>query len=286
MPASGCFGPELGVLGAVEGIGATVTKTVFLDERGGNTPDRLTETPAGMFNSVGIPSRGPAGYLRELHPKYRALGVPVITSIGAHRTAGYAEVLKQLAGASDAYELNVSCPNLDNQGVEIGADPEAIGEAVSLARAVASAPLIVKLSPMVSSIGECASAAEAAGADAVCVANSVPALPVDARTLAPALGNTVGGLTGPLIRPIVLRLVWLASQAVEIPVIACGGVESAQDALEYFSVGAAAVQVGTATFAHPRAMSAIAAELIRISAAHGAQTIAQTVSAIQEGGAR
>src|SRR5690606_7990524 len=160
------------------------------------------------------------------------------------------------------------------QGIEIGSDPRAIETATARARATTRAPLIVKLSPMVSSIGDCARAAEAAGADAVCVSNSLPALPLDRHSLRPLLGNAVGGLTGPNIRPGVLRLVWLTASAVEIPVICCGGIESATDVLEYLSVGAVAAQVGTATFANPQALSTIAADLAQLAYEHGAPTLA------------
>ena len=281
MPASGCFGPELSALADLGCVGASVTKTVFLDVRAGNPAHRLYENGAGVFNSVGIPSLGPVGYLREIHPQYRRLPLPVITSVGAHHPRGYAEVIQQLDECADTYELNVSCPNLDNHGVEIGSDPIAIEESVSRARKSTRLPLIVKLSPMVASIGDCARAAEAAGADAVCVSNSLPSMPVDPKTLRPALGNSVGGLTGPSIRPIVLRLVWLTATAVSIPVIACGGIGTATDALEYFSVGATAVQVGTASFADPSALSTVATDLAQLVAAHGAQNLAQAVSAIQ-----
>jgi dihydroorotate dehydrogenase (NAD+) catalytic subunit len=261
MPASGCFGPELGRLIPCEEIGASVTKTVFATPRGGNPAHRITEIRAGMVNSVGIPSRGPAGYLRHLHPEYAALGTPTIVSVGGHRPQEYAPVVAALAAAGAAYELNVSCPNLDRDGLDIGSDPAAIVEVVTSVRAETGKPLIVKLPPMVASIAECARAAEAAGADAICVANSVPVLPIEPRTQVPALGNIIGGLSGPTIRPIILRLVWLASRAVGIPVIACGGIETAEHVLQYLSVGAAAVQVGTANFARPFAMVEIVREL-------------------------
>jgi len=261
MPASGCFGPSLGRLIPVAELGAVVTKTVFGTPRGGNAAHRLTEIRAGMVNSVGIPSRGALGYLASQHPLYRALGVPVIVSVGGHRAREYAPVVQGLRGAGDAYELNVSCPNLDRHGTDIGSDPDAIGEVVRSVRQETDKPLIVKLPVLVSSIADCARAAEAAGADAVCVANSIPALPLTADTRSPILGNVIGGLSGPNIRPIVLRLVWLASRAIEIPVIACGGIETADDALDYFSVGARMVQVGTASFGRPFAMVEIARAL-------------------------
>ena len=261
MPASGCFGPELGCLIPAGELGAVVTKTVFAGIRGGNRANRLGELSAGMVNSVGIPSAGAAGYLRMLHPAYTALGVPVIISVGGHRTGEYATVVADLRGAGDAYELNVSCPNLERGGVDIGADPEAICEVVRQVRNETDKPIVVKLPSMITSVAECAEAAEESGASALCVANSLPSLPIDLGTGRPALGNLIGGLSGPTIRPVILRLVWLASAAVRIPVIACGGIESADDALEYVSVGATAVQVGTATFARPFAMVQVARDL-------------------------
>ncbi|MBW1638693.1 dihydroorotate dehydrogenase [Microbacterium resistens] len=270
MPASGCFGPELASLMPCHELGAAVTKTVFAEMRGGNGAHRLSETPAGMVNSVGIPSLGPRGYLEHLHPAYRALGTPVIVSVGGHRTSDYAPVVAELADAGDAYEINVSCPNLDADGRDIGSDPAAITEVITQTRQETDRPLIVKLPPMVPSIADCAAAAEAAGADAVCVSNSLPALPLDERTRRPILGNVVGGLTGPLIKPIVQRLVWQAARAVDVPVVACGGVMTADDALDYISLGARAVQVGTATFSRPTAMVDIVRELRSRVTARGA----------------
>ena len=258
MPASGCFGPELGALIPVAELGATVTKTVFGSARGGNPVHRLTEIPAGMVNSVGIPSHSPAGYLATLHPRYAALAAPTIISVGGHRPGEFAPVVAVLGVHGAAYELNVSCPNLDRDGTDIGSDPAAIREVVAAVRLVTDKPIIVKLPVLVASIAACARAAEEAGADAVCVANSIPAMPLDALTRRPILGNVIGGLSGPSIKPIVLRLVWLASRAVRIPVIACGGVGSVDDALDYFSVGASAVQVGTASFARPFAAVEVA----------------------------
>ncbi|MGB4136965.1 MAG: dihydroorotate dehydrogenase [Microbacterium sp.] len=263
MPASGCFGPELGRMIPTSEIGATVTKTVFEGERGGNPSHRLTETETGMVNSVGIPSRGPHGYLEHLHPQYEGLDAPTIISVGGHRVDEYAPLVEQLAGAGAAYELNVSCPNLDRDGEDIGADPEAVREVLRRVGRVTDKPLIVKLPPMVASIAACAAAAEDAGAAGIVVSNSMPVLALERPSRRPALGNVIGGLSGPAIRPIVTRLVWQAAAAVDIPVIACGGIEDADDVLDYLSVGAAAVQVGTASFARPYVMVEIVRELHR-----------------------
>jgi dihydroorotate dehydrogenase (NAD+) catalytic subunit len=276
MPASGCFGPELGRLIPVQEIGAAVTKTVFGDQRGGNPTNRVSEISVGMINSVGIPSYGPHGYLSGLHVQYAALGVPTIVSVGGHRIPQYAPIVEQIGDENAAaFELNVSCPNLDAHGDDIGSDPDDLAEVVRRVRAVTDRPILVKMPSMLSSITDCAAAAESAGADAVCVANSVPVLPMDSRTHEFALGNHVGGLTGPSINPIVCRLVWLASQAVRIPVVACGGISNADDALDYLAIGASAVQVGTANFANPLAMVQIARELRRRVRRAEAKTMGQ-----------
>lgn len=277
MPASGCFGPELGRLIPVEEIAAAVTKTVFHGVRGGNIAHRLTEVSAGMVNSVGIPSRGPAGYLSALHGQYEALPTPTIISVGGHSVGEYADVVHELAGAGAAYELNVSCPNLERDGTDIGADPDAIIDVVTGVRRITDKPLIVKLPAMVSSIAVAAQAAESAGADAVTVSNSIPAMPLAAGSRRPALGNIIGGLSGPSVRPIVTRLVWLASRAVKIPVIACGGAESADDVMDYVSVGAAAVQIGTANFSRPHAMVEIVREIEHRCMVEGATSIQELI---------
>ncbi|GAA2339656.1 nitronate monooxygenase [Dactylosporangium salmoneum] len=274
MPASGCFGPELGRMLPMREIAAAVTKTVFLQQRAGNPAHRLTEIPAGVVNSVGIPSRGPRGFLAHQYPAYQALPAPTMVSIGGHSPAEYEQIAAQLGDAGAGYEINVSCPNLDTDGRDIGSDPATLFDTVSRVRAITGKPLIAKLPVMVASIAECALAAQEAGADAVCIANSVPSLPLEPGSLKPALGNYVGGLTGPHIRPIVLRLVWLAAKAVNLPVIACGGISSADHALEYFSVGASAVQVGTANFSRPFAMVDIVRGLHSRCQAAGVPTIA------------
>ena len=273
MPASGCFGPELGRMIPSDELGAAVTKTVFHGSRGGNPVHRLTEINTGMVNSVGIPSRGPAGYLEDLHPLYSELDTPTIISVGGHRVHEYAPIVEELSTAGAAYELNVSCPNLDRDGRDIGADPQAVLDVVRQVREVTDKPLIVKLPAMVASIAECAIAAEQGGANAVAVSNSIPSLPIDRASRRPALGNVVGGLSGPAIRPIVTRLVWLSARVIDIPVIACGGIETVDDAIDYFSVGASAIQVGTANFARPYAMVKIARELERRCVSVGATSI-------------
>lgn len=261
MPASGCFGPELGNLIPSEEIGAVMTKTVFADQRAGNPPNRISEIYSGMVNSVGIPSIGLKGFLETLAPQYDSLPAPTIISIGGFEASHFSHLAEALNQHAEAFELNVSCPNLEQVEHEIGNDPALIHEVVLATRNATSKALIVKLSPMVTSITECALAAQEAGADAVCVSNSIPCLPIDSKSFRPMLGNGVGGLSGPAIKPIILRLVRQVYKAIRIPVIGCGGIAELTDVFEYMAAGASAVQIGTANFSRPFAMIEIARQL-------------------------
>jgi dihydroorotate dehydrogenase (NAD+) catalytic subunit len=269
MPASGCFGPELAELVPVHRLGAVVTKTVFAQARPGNRAHRLGESAQGMLNSVGIPSRGAREFARSGLPEYQRLGVPVVVSIGGLSEGEYSLVAEELAGTEHAaLEVNVSCPNLERGGVTLSADVDAVRRVVAGVVARTEVPVLVKLSPDLASIDSAARAAEDAGAAAVTVCNSFPSLAVAAGTRRATLGNGTGGLSGPAIKPLALRLVWQAAQAVTIPVVGCGGIGTARDVAEFLVAGASAVQIGTANFARPfvmteivRALPALADEL-------------------------
>ncbi|WP_245600897.1 dihydroorotate dehydrogenase [Streptomyces sulphureus] len=266
MPASGCFGPELGGLLPVRDLGAVVTKTLFDERRSGNPSHRLTETSHGMLNSVGIPSPGTSKFLAEVLPQYRAFGIPVVVSTGGLTVEEYWQVTSDLEGAHvDALEINVSCPNLEHGGLAIGTDPAVVEKVVRGVAARTTVPLWVKLTPNVTSIGAIARAAEDAGATAVTVCNSFPAMAVDVRRRRAVLGNGTGGLSGPAIKPLALRLVHEASSAVTIPVIGCGGIASARDVAEFLLAGASAVQIGTASFTRPFAMAQIVRDLAALA---------------------
>ncbi|MDZ7931748.1 MAG: dihydroorotate dehydrogenase [Rhodococcus sp. (in: high G+C Gram-positive bacteria)] len=262
MPASGCFGPELAPMLDFSALAAVVTKTVFAVPRAGNPAHRLTETAYGMLNSVGIPSPGSDRFRTGLLREYQASGVPVIVSMGGLYAHEYWTVASDLADEDiAAYEVNVSCPNLEHGGLAIGTSPELIYKIVTGIRERADYPLIVKLTPTVTSIEDVAIAAQEAGANAITVSNSFSGLSVDIRTRTSVLGNGGGGFTGPAIKPLALRLVRDAARAVNIPVIGCGGITTAHDVAEFMIAGAAAVQVGTATFTRPFAMADIIDEL-------------------------
>lgn len=275
MPASGCFGPELAPLIDLRRLGALVTKTVFTDARSGNPAHRLAETSHGMLNSVGIPSRGIDFFLDRTLPTYRSAGVPVIVSLGGLTVSEYWDLAAALSDAEgiSAFELNVSCPNLEAGGLEIGANPVHVERVVRGVVDRARVPVISKLTPNITSIADIARASEAGGAAALTVANTFVGMALDVRKRRPILGNVVGGLSGPAVKPAILRLVWSVTRATRLPVIGCGGICTASDVLEFLVVGASAVQVGTATFTRPDAMIQILDDLERLLQEHGARAL-------------
>lgn len=283
MPASGCFGPEAGPLLGPSLPGALVTKTVFAQKRAGNRAPRLTETAFGMLNSVGIPSPGSARFVDEILPAYRSFGVPVVVSIGGLFIDEYFTIADDLAAEDVAmFEVNVSCPNLEHGGLAIGTSPEHVFQVVAGVRERVRAPISVKLTPTVSSIDEVAQSAQEAGADALVVANSFSGLAIDIATRRSALGNGAGGYTGPAIKPLALKLVHDAASAVSIPVIGCGGISTAEDVAEFVIAGAAAVQVGTATFTRPSTMGDIIDELPAVLSRLGAGSIASLRGTLED----
>ncbi|MHB1171209.1 MAG: dihydroorotate dehydrogenase [Lacisediminihabitans sp.] len=281
MPASGCFGPELAPLLPIRELGAVVTKTVFAERRAGNPAHRLTETPYGMLNSVGIPSPGSVGFRGGLLREYQAMGVPVIVSIGGLFTNEYFHVAEDLADEDiAAFEVNVSCPNLEHGGLAIGTSPELVAEVVAGIRTLVNRPLFVKLTPSVTSIADIAQAAQDAGAAALTVCNSFSGLAINIDDRTNALGNGAGGYTGPAVKPLALRLVRDAVEAVRIPVIGCGGISSARDVAEFLIAGASAVQVGTATFTRPYTMAQIINDLTPLCQQLGVERITDLVGTL------
>jgi len=256
LAASGTFGYgiEFAHLVDLSGLGGLVTKGLSREPMEGAPPPRLCETPSGMLNAVGLQNVGVRAFVTEKLPVLRSFDTAVIANVFGYCQEDYVEVIRVLEGAEGvaAYELNISCPNVKKGGMQFGADPGLVAEVVGAARkAAAMRPLWVKLSPLVTDIGLIARAAEGVGADALTVANTYPAMAVDFRTGKSRLGNLTGGLSGPAIKPITLRLVWETRKAVKIPILGLGGVETVEDVLEYLAVGASAVQVGTASFTDP-----------------------------------
>jgi dihydroorotate dehydrogenase (NAD+) catalytic subunit len=282
MPASGCFGPELSAAVDLGPLGAVVTKTVFRAARSGNPAHRLAEVASGMLNSVGIPSRGVEHFRQQVLPAYRELGPPVVVSIGGLSAQDYWDVTEALSDEQlDAFEVNVSCPNIEHNGLEMGSSPREVERVTAGVRRLANGrPVIVKLTPNVSSIGDIARAAEAGGADALTVANTYVGMSVGVRDRRATLGTTTGGLSGPAVKPLVLRLVWQAVREVGVPVIACGGAGTAADVVEYLIVGAVAVQIGTANFSQPTTMRDIVSSLPAMLDDLGAQSVTDIVGSV------
>jgi dihydroorotate dehydrogenase (NAD+) catalytic subunit len=252
MLASGVagYGDDLGGVTNLGRIGAVVTKTLTLRPRDGNAPPRLVEVPAGLINSIGLANMGCRQFISERLGRLEDLGTKIIVSVGGFTVGEYARVAAALdeAGGFAGVELNISCPNVRAGGVNFGCVPAKAARVVRAVRDVTSRPLIVKLTPNVSDIAAVARACVSEGADALTVANTFKAMAVDLRERRPVLGATTGGLSGPAIKAMCLAKVWEVVSAVKTPVIACGGISSAQDALEYIVVGATAFQIGSACF--------------------------------------
>jgi dihydroorotate dehydrogenase (NAD+) catalytic subunit len=257
IAASGTFGYGVEFAHVVElnKLGGIVVKGLSLEPMEGAPAPRLCEVRGGMLNAVGLQNIGVRAFVAEKLPALRAYRTPIIANVFGSSHEEYLGVLRVLEEAEGlaAYELNVSCPNVAHGGIEFGADAGLLAQLVEAARRVARRPLWVKLSPLVTDIAAIARAAEGAGADALTVANTYPAMSVDPMTARSRLGRVSGGLSGPAIKPITIRQVYQVCRAVRIPVIGLGGIELAEDVVEYMIVGAAAVQVGTASFADPKA---------------------------------
>lgn len=258
LAASGTFGygVEFAHLVNLNRLGGFVTKGLSREPMDGAPPPRLYPTPSGMLNAVGLQNVGVRAFVAEKLPVLRKFDTAVIPNVFGYTLEDYVEVIRVLEDAEGlaGYELNISCPNVKRGGMQFGSDPNLASEVVGAARkAAAKRPLWVKLFPLVTDIGLMARAVEEAGADALTVANTYPAMALDFRTGQSRLGCPTGGLSGPAIKPITLRLVWETRKAIQSPIIGLGGIETVDDVLDYLSVGASAVQVGTASFTDPGA---------------------------------
>lgn len=265
LAASGTFayGVEFETVLDLEKMGGIVVKGLSLEPMNGNPEPRVYEAEAGMINSIGLQNIGVRAFVAEKLPGLRRYSTPVIANVFGYGIDDYVEVVRILNDSDGlaAYELNVSCPNTKHGGIFFSSDPALLAQLVSAVKKIASRPVIVKLSPNVASIPTIAEAAEDAGADAISLVNTFVSLAIDPRTRKPRLGAGFGGLSGPAIKPIALRMVHEAWRTVKIPVIGLGGIGSGQDAAEFMIAGASAVQVGTATFWDPRSPVRIAREL-------------------------
>jgi len=258
MPASGTFAEGLDRVIDFNRLGALVTKTITRELRSGNPLPRVVERPGSLINAIGIPSKGVEHFVHEMLPYYAGYEPPLVVSISAPTAEGFASLAADMSlpGVA-AIEANISCPNIEEDGKAFAMRPEPTEKVTRAMRAATSLPLWIKLTPNTSDMPEVARAAEAGGADAITVANTILSMAIDLKTFKPSLGNIMGGLSGPAIKPIILRHVYQCAKVVRVPIIACGGISTAEDAVEYMLAGASAVQVGTVTFLQPAAMITI-----------------------------
>ncbi len=285
MTASGTFGygREYSSLLDLNSLGALVVKGLSLHPRGGNRPPRIAETPAGMLNAIGLQNVGVKTFVAEKLPFLRGFDVPVIANIYGETLEEFEEVagILNAAGGVSALEVNISCPNVKKGGLAFGAEPDTAREVTKVVRGTTNLPVIVKLSPNVSDITKIALAVEEGGADAVSLINTIKAMAVDVEKRIPLLGNTTGGLSGPAIRPVAVRMVWEVVRCVEVPVIGIGGIVSARDALEFLIVGARALQVGTANFLDPQSAVKIVSGIEDYLEKHSLNDIAELIGSLK-----
>jgi dihydroorotate dehydrogenase (NAD+) catalytic subunit len=284
LTASGTFGygTEFAPFLDLTKIGGFVAKSLTLEPRRGNPPPRIAEAPSGMLNAISLENVGVDAFVEEKLPAIPD-GVTVIASVFETGIDGYAEVCKRLSGVERiaGLEINASCPHVKSGGIEFGQDPRVLAELVRAVRRASDGPLLIKLSPNVTSIAEMARVCEGEGADAIALINSVQGLDVDIETRRPVLSNGLGGLSGPAIRPIALRMVWQASQAVAIPICGIGGIATAEDAIKFLLCGATAVQVGTVNYLNPAAAGEVADGLVRWAEERGVARLADLVGALE-----
>ena len=285
--ASGTFGygVEYAQLLDLNQLGAVVVKGIRLQPVRGNPTPRTAEVTSGMLNAIGLQGPGVDGFIQKYWPFLKELKMPTIINIWGTTVEEYAEVARRFdaLGGVGALELNVSCPNIKEGGAQFGTDPRLLAQVVAACRKATTLPLLTKMSPNVPNIAVLAKAAEDAGSDGLSVTNSFPAMAIDIETRRPKLANITGGLTGPCIKPIAIKLVWEAAKAVKIPIVGMGGIQSAADAIEFLMAGASAVAVGTANFYEPQTALQVIAGLREFMTRRGIEDVREIVGSVQTG---
>lgn len=284
MTGSGTFGyaEEFEKYFDLNRLGAIVVKTITRLPRAGNPPPRIAETPAGMLNAIGLHNVGIEGFIRDKLPYLRRLAPPLIVNVAGESVEDFRELTKRISDQDGVagIELNVSCPNVAG-GLDFSSDPQLAHRVVRAAREATSLPIIPKLSPNVTDIVAIARAVADAGADAISLINTLVGMAVDIRTRRPKIGNVTGGLSGPAIRPIAVRMVWQVARAVRLPIIGMGGIVTAEDALEFLIAGASTIGIGTALFYEPLACKKINAGIAAYLGEHGFASVAELTGTLQ-----
>jgi len=285
MTASGTFGygTEYSHLFDIQQLGAIVCKGTTLEPRDGNPQPRLAETACGVLNSIGLQNIGVNALIKEKAPIWASWRVPVIVNIAGETIDDYAQLAGKLDGVAgiSAIEVNISCPNIKAGGAEFGANPKSAAEVTAAVKAATSRPILVKLTPDTSDIARIAMAVAEAGADAISLINTLRGVAIDIARRRPLLGNITGGLSGPAIKPVALYMVYEVAGTVEVPVIGCGGITTASDAIEFIMAGASAIQVGTASFTNPRAPLDVLEGIKQFMKKEGIKDIAELIGAAQ-----
>lgn len=281
MPASGTFSEELADVFDLDCLGAHVTKTITRGKRAGNPVPRVCEVNGAMLNSIGIPSKGAEWFLKNTVPFYTDYEAPLVISISANTADEFARFAEEVSVPGVAVvEVNISCPNIEDDGKAFAMRPGPTGDVIRKMRSATDLPLWAKLSPNTGEAVEVAQAAEAAGADALVTANTMLAMAIDSRTGRVQLGNVMGGLSGPALKPITLRMTYQCAHAVSIPVIGCGGISTVDDVLEYLIAGASAVQIGTATFISPTTMPRLVRDLEKALDLRGLPSVSALIGTV------
>lgn len=283
MPASGTFSEDLAQVFDLDVLGAHVTKTITREKRSGNPTPRVCEVRGSMLNSIGIPSKGVDAFKSNVIPFYARYEAPLIVSISAGSVDEFASLCEEISvpGVA-AVEVNISCPNIEEDGKAFAMRPSTTEAVMRKLRNATDLPLWAKLTPNTGETTEVAKAAEEAGADALVVSNTMLAMAIDINTRRPKLGNLMGGLSGPAFKPIALRMAYQCAKSVDIPVIGCGGISTVEDVIEYLIAGAAAVQVGTATFIEPGIMARMVEGLETYLKAQGLSSVRQLIGCVED----
>lgn len=285
MTASGTFGygTEYADFLDVASLGAVIVKGTTIKAREGNPYPRMAETPSGMLNAVGLQNKGVDYFVGKIYPEVRNLGCPAVVNVSGSSIDDYVAAASAIDRLEDipAIELNISCPNVKEGGMAFGVKAESVDAVVSAVRKAYSRTLIVKLSPNVTDITEMARAAEAAGADAVSLINTLLGMAIDAESRRPLLSTVTGGLSGPAVKPVALRMVWQTARAVSIPVVGIGGISSASDAIEFMLAGASAIEIGTANFIDPSVSVKVIDGIDAYLERHGYSSVSQIVGALE-----